>query len=155
MTVRTIAILAFSLISTGCVTARQVVRVYSDPPGAAIRVDCDGVARSSGRTPGVVALSRRSLECAVTLSRPGYETQTLRFERFGAPVNPQTIKSGLLIGGLSAVGTALSGGTSSQRAQALGSGLVLAGLFLLGDEATGARYHFEPDLVNVRLDRKP
>jgi hypothetical protein len=70
-------------------------------------------------------------------------------------VNPQTIKSGLLIGGLSAVGTALSGGTSLQRAQALGSGLVLAGLFLLGDEATGARYHFEPDLVNVRLDRKP
>jgi hypothetical protein len=152
---RQIVLLAFSLAAAGCVTARQVVRVYSDPPGAAIRVDCDGLARSSGHTPGVVALSRRALECAVTLSRPGYETQTLRFERFGAPINPQTIKSGLLIGGLSAVGTALSGGTSSQRAQALGSGLVLAGLFVIGDEVTGARYHFEPELVNVTLDRKP
>src|SRR5690242_1556208 len=113
---RTIALLALSIAAAGCVTARQVVRVYSDPPGAAIRVDCDGEVRGSGYTPGVVALSRRAQECAVTLSRPGYETRTVAFERFVAPVSPQTIKSGLLIGGLSAMGTALSGGSSRQRA---------------------------------------
>jgi hypothetical protein len=151
---RTIALLVLSLIAAGCVTSRQVVRVYSDPPGAAVRLDCDGVARGSGHTPGVVALSRRAQECSVTLTRPGYEPRTLVFERIGSPVNRDAIKQGLLIGGLTAIGSTLSAGTSRQRAEALGSGLVLAGLFVLGDELTGARYHFEPEEVDVRLDPK-
>lgn len=149
---RTIALLFLSLIAAGCVNARQVVRVYTEPPGAAIRVECDGVARGSGYTPGIAVFSRRAQECAVTLSRPGYETRTVAFERIGAPVNRDAIKSGLLIGGLSAVGTALSGGKSHQQAEAIGTGLVMAGLFVLGDEMIGARYHFEPEEVDVRLD---
>ncbi len=151
---RTIALLTLTLLAAGCVTSRQVVRVYSDPPGAAVRLECDGVVRGGGHTPGVVALSRRAQECSVTLTRPGYAPQTIAFERIGSPVSGEAIKQGLLIGGLSAVGTALSGGTSRQRAEAVGSGLVLAGLFVLGDEVIGARYHFEPEEVDVRLDRK-
>lgn len=149
---RTIALLFLTIASFGCVNARQVVRVSTEPPGAAIRVECDGVARASGYTPGIAVFSRRARACAVTLTRPGYEPRTVAFERIGAPVNRDAIKSGLLIGGLTAVGTALSGGKSHQQAEAIGTGLVLAGLFVLGDEVIGACDHFEPEEVDVRLD---
>jgi hypothetical protein len=148
---RTIALLAL-ILASGCITSRQIVRVDSEPRGAAIGVECDGTRRSSGHTPGMVALSRRAHGCSLTLTRPGYEPRTISFERVTAPVNRQAIRSGLLIGGLSAVGAALSGGTPRQRAEAIGSGLALAGLFALGDEINGARNHFEPEEIDVKLD---
>ena len=112
---RTIALFVLTLTAAGCVTSRQVVRVDSEPRGAALSVECDGVSRGSGHTPGIVVLSRRAQACSVTLTRPG--------------------------------------GSSHQQAEALGGGVLLAGIFLLGDEVTGARAHFEPELLDVRLDR--
>ena len=144
---RTIALFALTLAAAGCVTARQVVRVDSEPRGAALRVECDGVSRGSGYTPGVVALSRRAKACSVTLTRPGYAPQTT------APMNREAIKDGLLIGGLTAMGTAVSSATSHQQLEALSSGVLLAGIFILGDKVSGAGVHFEPELVEVRLDR--
>jgi hypothetical protein len=132
---RHIALFLLALTAAGCVTSRQVVRVYS------------------GRTPSIVVLSRRAKECSVMLTPPGYEPRTIAFDRVGAPMNRDAIKDGLLIGGFSAIGTALSGGTSRQRVEAVGSGLILAGLFVLGDEVIGARDHFEPEFIDVKLDR--
>ncbi len=98
-------------------------------------------------------LSRRAQACSVTLTRPGFQPRTIPFERLTTPVSREAIKSGLLIGGLAAMGGALSAGSSHQQAEALGGGVLLAGIFIPGEEVTGARTHFEPEVVDVRLER--
>jgi hypothetical protein len=71
------------LVTTGCATMRngpqQNVSVRTDPAGANVEVSC-GNATSTHVTPAVVRLPRRADECRLTITRDGFESETVQFE---------------------------------------------------------------------------
>ena len=139
------AILAMLLI--GCATARhgpfQHVAVGSDPPGAAVRVECGGRAADVGVTPIRVSLHRRASSCRLVITHAGYEDATFNFNRAPDPYYwgnfPLGIAAGQAIGGNIGTGIGLLGGA--------GGGLLI-------DWVVGSMWRQNPPRVEVTLKKR-
>ena len=70
---------------SGCATVAhgrfQQVPVVSNPPGAAVEVDCGQGPVVAGETPVVVKVRRKAEFCAITLTRDGYRPATVTLAR--------------------------------------------------------------------------
>jgi hypothetical protein len=80
-----VALLAIPLL-TGCATLvnggrDQTVPVRSEPPGAAVHVDCGKARPDAGVTPVDVVLDRSADPCSITIVKAGYEDWQVDFRR--------------------------------------------------------------------------
>ena len=76
------ALACLILLATGCATMRggpqQDVPVRTDPEGATVAVSC-GSATGTYSTPVVVRLPRRADDCRLTVTKEGFEPETVQF----------------------------------------------------------------------------
>ena len=80
-----VALLAIPLLA-GCATLvnggrDQIVPVRSEPPGAAVHVDCGKAHTNAGVTPVDVVLDRSADACSITIVKTGYEDWQVDFRR--------------------------------------------------------------------------
>ena len=136
-----------AMLSIGCATVRhgpfQDVAVDSDPPGAAVHVECGGRAADVGVTPIRVSLHRRASSCRLVLTHAGYEDATLNFNRVPDPYYwgnfPLGIAAGEAIGGNIGTGAGFLGGA--------GGGLLI-------DWVVGSMWKQTPTHAEVTLKKR-
>ena len=157
------ALTAVATIRCGTIVhgSSQNLPVTSDPPGAAVRVSCADGTAAEATTPATIPLRRNAENCALTVSKSGFETETVALRRaksnaivgnVGASV--LTMAAGIVVGVLAGIalgGGNLYGSDSTINAAAIAGGI--AGLVLPGwlDARSGAMYRQEPARVDVTL----
>jgi hypothetical protein len=84
-TVTLVGLGLLSVLTTGCATLltrpTQGIPVSSTPTGAHTSLECDGVTTPGGDTPTVIQVQRRAESCVITLSREGFEPQSIALEQ--------------------------------------------------------------------------
>ena len=142
------AVVAVVLFTQGCATLHhgrhQEVPVVSDPPGATVEVRC-GKAQPPAVTPATVRLPRRVEECSLTLTRPGFQSETVVFHSSPSRWFWANF-AGPIAGGMS--------GATRQSDQAFIDfliGAVLGGAGFGIDALTGAMWELEPARVERKL----
>jgi hypothetical protein len=74
---------AVMMFTQACATVHngrhQEVRVVTDPPGATVDVHC-GKPQPATMTPATIRLPRRVEECSLTLTQPGFQSETVVFD---------------------------------------------------------------------------
>ncbi len=139
---------AVVIFTQGCATVHngrhQEISVVSDPAGANVEVRC-GKIQPAAVTPTTVRLPRRVEQCSLTLTRPGFHSETVVFHArpsgwFWANF------AGPIIGGVS----------SATRDSGLAFmdfivGALLGGVGFGIDALTGAMWELEPAQVERKL----
>ncbi len=136
------------LFAQGCATVQngrqQEVPVDSDPAGAAVVIHC-GRPQRAAVTPTTVRLPRRADPCSLTLTRPGFQPETVAFDsvpsrwvwaNFAAPIAGGAV------------------GATRQSDQAFVDhliGVILGGLGFAVDAVTRAMWELEPAKVERKL----
>ncbi len=149
------------MIALGCGSmfhgATQSIPVNSTPPGATARALCNDGSAVEATTPGTLMLRRNAEGCAITVSKAGYESQTVTLAR-GKSASmianvPAAIPSAL---GGGIAGIIICRGSSSYAGGCFGAGALL-GLLLPGylDARTGAMYTQRPERIEITLRPKP
>src|SRR5256885_9344949 len=120
----------------------QQISVDSTPPGATARATCSDGSAVEATTPGKLLMRRNAEGCSITVSKTGYESQSVAFTR---------AKSAAMIGNVGAslgsaaagaiVALIVCGGNHNYAGGCVGVGALL-GLLLPGyvDAQTGAMY---------------
>lgn len=141
-------IVAMALFSQGCATVHhgrhQEISVVSDPAGANVEVRC-GKPQQATVTPTTVRLPRRVEHCSLTLTHPGFQSETVMFDsgpsgwvwaNFAAP----------LAGGI-------SGATRGSDLAFFDFlvGALIGGVGIGIDAMTDAMWHLEPAKVERKL----
>jgi hypothetical protein len=145
------AFVAVLVFAQGCATVHngrhQDVRVVSDPAGATVDLTC-GRPQPPALTPTTVRLPRHVEECSLTLTREGFQPETVVFE---AGVN-RWFWANLAgpIGG----GTVGATRGSDQAFVDFLVGAALGGLGFSIDAITGALWEWEPTAVERKLTPK-
>ncbi len=140
--------IAVIIFTQGCATVHhgrhQEIRVVTDPAGATVEVHC-GRPQPTAITPTTVRLPRRVEECLLTLTRPGFHSETVVFDsspsgwvwaNFAAPIAGGAI------------------GATRQSDQAFVDfllGALLGGAGIGVDALTDAMWHLEPATVERKL----
>lgn len=141
-------VVAVVLFAQGCATVHngrhQEIRVVTDPAGANVEVHC-GKAQPAAVTPTTVRLPRRVEQCSLTLTRPGFQSETVVLDS-SPSVWFWANFAGPIAGGLS--------GATRHSDQAFVD--FLLGAFLGGagfgiDALTGAMWELEPASVERKL----
>jgi hypothetical protein len=146
-----------ALLTVGCGTlvhgSAQQISVSSTPPGATARATCNDGSAVEATTPGTLLLRRNAEGCSITVSKAGYESQSVALTR-GKSASmvanvPAAIPSAL---GVGLAGLIVCGGRSNTAGACFGVGAIL-GLFLPGylDARSGAMYSQRPDHIDVAL----
>ncbi len=146
------------LFGVGCGTIvhgpTQQLSVNSTPPGATARATCNDGSSVEATTPGTLLLRRNAEGCSITVSKGGYESQTVALTR---------TKSSAVFGGNvgAALPSMLAGGLVGllvcRNNESVAFGCVLlggaAGLLFPGylDARSGAMYTQQPGKVDVVL----
>ena len=141
--------LAAAVIFTqGCATVHngrhQDISVVSDPAGAGVEVRC-GKVQQAAVTPATVRLPRRVEDCSLTLTRAGFQSETVVFDTVPSKWLWMNF-AGPIIGGAS--------GATRHSDQALLdflSGALLGGVGFTIDALTGAMWELEPASVERKL----
>ena len=141
-------LIAIVILTPGCATVHngryQQISVVTDPAGATVDVRC-GKLQPAAVTPTTVRLPRRVEQCSLTLTRPGFHSETVAFDstpsgwvwaNFAAP----------LAGG--AVGATRG---SDQAFVDFLIGALLGGIGIAVDALTDAMWHLEPAAVERKL----
>lgn len=136
------------LTLSGCATLHngrhQKVSVVTDPAGAAVQVQC-GKVQTEAVTPTTVRLPRRFESCSLTVTRPGFRSETVVFDQhpshwvwgnFAAPV------AGVVAGGA---------GKQILQTPEFWLGYISGGLGFALDALTGAVWKLEPAKVELKL----
>lgn len=144
-------IFAIIILTQGCATVHngryQEIDVVTDPAGASIEINC-GKPQPTSLTPATVRLPRGAEECSLTLTRDGFQSETIAFDsspsswvwgNFGAPI----------IGG--AVGATRQ---SDQAFVDFFVGALIGGVGFGVDALTGAMWQLEPARVERKLTPK-
>ncbi len=148
------------LLSAGCATAvhgtYETVPVDSFPRGAQIAVACGHAPADAGVTPASVQLERAAKDCRLTLSKSGYDTKVVVFERQKSRATTANKVVGVPVGLITAIGL----GFVTQ--DWLDSDDLLIGGFEAGfglgdtiDEHSGGAYKQVPGQLYVVLVRTP
>jgi hypothetical protein len=141
-------LIAVVMFTQGCATLHngrhQNVSVVSDPAGATVEVRC-GKAQPAAVTPATVRLPRKVEECSITLSKPGFQSETVVFATspnrwFWANF------AGPIIGGT-------SGATRHSDLAFIDFlvGAFIGGIGFATDAITGAMWELEPAKVERKL----
>lgn len=136
----------------------QVVPVRSTPSGATIHVDCGTAPANGGTTPAEVILQRKAEHCAITMTMPGYDDQTVTFTRVASRVVWTNLVPGLALGLLAGAATVNPLSTDDDNAgnKAAVTGIIVgAGAGAAIDVHTGAAFRQIPSSVDVTLQRRP
>ena len=155
----TIAALA-ALLTAGCGSmfhgATQSITVNSAPPCATARGTCNDGSAVEATTPGTLLLRRNAEGCSITVSKTGYESQTVALARGKSGSMIANVPTSLV----SAIGGGIAGiivchGSSNIAGGCFGAGALL-GLLVPGylDARTGAMYTQRPERVDVTLRPK-
>jgi len=137
---------------------REMIHVESLPSGGVIELDCgtaSGVA--PGTTPADVEIPRRQDPCRLTVSKAGFRTfavELTRRVRKGFYGNIASPFGGLLIGAAAeprCQGECWFGGYSTAIGTA--TGMIIGGIGMGVDAATGAMWEHEPKQVEAVLVR--
>jgi hypothetical protein len=136
------------VLTQACATVRQgrdqQVRVSTDPPGASVEIRC-GAPQPPAVTPTTIRLPRRVEACSLTLTHPGFRSETVTFDRvpskwvwanFAGPISAGAV------------------GATRQSDQAFVdflSGAALGGAGFAVDALTGAMWEHEPLSVERKL----
>jgi hypothetical protein len=139
---------AVVLFTQGCATlhngSHQEISVVSDPAGAKVEVHC-GKPQPAAVTPVTVRLPRRAPDCSLTLTLPGFHSETVMFDsspsgwvwaNFAAPIAGGTI--GATRG-------------SDQAFVDFLVGALIGGVGIGIDAMTDAMWHLEPAKVERKL----
>jgi hypothetical protein len=145
-----------ALVFTGCATIQhgpmQRIRVDSEPVAATIRThDCGPGSTKAARTAGIVWVNRRATRCALTISAPGFEPQTVRLQR----VLSHEARDNARIFAELCDGDALDCNSFSDVVAAVFLGGIFAGTGFGVDAATGAMVALEPNDIHVTLVEAP
>ena len=140
--------LAVVIFTQGCATVHhgrhQTISVVSDPAGANVEVRC-GKTQPTAVTPTKVRLPRRVEQCSLTLSRSGFQSETVVFS--SSPSGWVWANfAGPIVGGVS--------GVTRQSDQAFVDflfGALLGGVGFGIDALTGAAWELEPAEVELEL----
>ena len=142
---------AVVIFSQGCATVHhgryQDVMVVSEPAGATDDLRC-GKQQPSAVTPATVRLPRRVEECSLTLTRAGFQSETVLFD---------SIPSGWLWGNFAGpIAGGVIGATrgSDQAFIDFLGGAILGGAGFAIDALTGAMWQLEPAGVDRKLAPK-
>ena len=121
-----LAVLSLLIVSCATITrgVHEKLTVTSDPSGATVQLSSG----ERGVTPAKFVKARRGENFMVTISKPGYISQTVKVESKGGPT-----------GGTAMAANAVSGG--------------IVGVAV--DASTGAYYSFYPNPIFVRLMPEP
>jgi hypothetical protein len=161
---RRLLLLLLALVTVRCATVTlgryQTVPVESNPSGAAVRVSCGDYERDAGVTPVKVELLRKAETCTLTLTKDGYEPETVEFQRGRSAMVYGNIVPGFFTGTLTGAGAGLVAVLAEASDEviigAFAAGFATgAGLPALVDEATGAMYKHQPERVEVALRPRP
>lgn len=150
------AILASAVLlgSVRCATVAdgsyETVRVTSNPPGAAIGVDCGrSERRPNAKTPATVRLQRSADPCRIVVTKAGYEHAVVQLRREFSRRALSNYNAAL--GGLEAMDAVCC----EDEWAILGVFTVGSALFgtvgLAVDRASGAMYRHEPQFVHLQL----
>ena len=149
-----VAVLAVSqLIACATATSRPQahIEVNSNPAGADAVIECAGGVRATGVTPTRVAIPRNVEGCVLTVSKAGMSPQQMGLQRdlsgkFWGPLAAGVAATALL--GYLAVNDEGDGGLA---AVTLGPVAILGLTSAFVDTATGRRWGYEPDSIEVTL----
>src|SRR6185295_15670096 len=110
MKTRCLVLLPFLLL-TSCATitrgVHEKLNVVSDPPGANIKLSSG----EKGVTPAKFVKSRRGESFTVTVSKPGYVSQTVKVESKGGATGGTAMAGNAIAGGL--IGIAVDASTGA------------------------------------------
>jgi hypothetical protein len=157
-------LLLVALFTAGCASMVngkfQNIPVTSTPPHAAIELACPGREPAhAGYTPATLHLLRQDDGCTITLSKLGYDEETIRFERAVSPATALNVVPGTVLGAASGLFAYLGSlvvlpepiasdiGNSAFAAAASAPEAV--------DERTGAAFELVPREIHVRLAPRP
>lgn len=142
------SLLAVVMFTQACATVQngrhQEVRVESDPAGAAVEVRC-GKPQPAAVTPATVRLPRRADPCSLTLTRPGFQSETVVFDSVPSRWVWANF-AGPIVGG--------AVGATRQSDQAFIDhliGVILGGAGFAIDAITRAMWELEPATVERKL----
>ena len=144
------AVLALSAFSCATVThgTHESIAFDSSPQGAAVEMKCEKLTRNA-TTPASINIPRNAADCVATISKDGYKTATVTFDRAPAPVywlNFVPISVGPI--GFSDNAPFSLGGDAALT-------ILLSGIVGMGVDAfDGAMFKHEPARVNVTLETR-
>lgn len=143
----------------------QILPVNSDPSGAVARLTCADGTAGEATTPGSLLLRRNAEACTLTVSKSGYQTETVALHRGKSSVMIGNIGTsaigavtGIIVGVLA--GAAVSNGNLFSGGSALDAGAIIGGVIGVLtpgwiDARTGAMYRQDPPRVDVKLKPAP
>ena len=141
-------LIAVLMLAQGCATVQngshQNISVVTDPAGANVEVQC-GEAQPPAVTPATVRLPRRVVPCSLTLTHPGFQSETVVFD---------SVPGGWTWANFA--GPAIGGtiGATRQSDQAFVDfliGALIGGIGFGVDALTDAMWELEPDKVERKL----
>lgn len=164
---RLIAIACLCGLALGCATVRggptQNVAVTSEPDGAMVTARCGRSTAATVTTPGTISVSRRAVPCEIVVEKEGYDAATVVLAREVSPRFWSNMKypplAGVVAGAL-AGGDCSGGGFgpcfSAEETGTVGAilGLVVGGIGLAIDGATGAMFQRNPPEIHVTLSSR-
>lgn len=130
----------------------QRIQVDSDPLEATVRTkDCGPGSTKVAKTDAVVWVNRRATRCTLTISAPGFESQSVRLRRV---MSAEARDNALVFAELCDPG-ALDCNSFSDVLTAVFLGGIIGGTGFGVDAATGAMFAQEPNEVYVELREAP
>ena len=151
MNLKLMTFVAVVLLTQGCATLHngrhQEIEVVTDPAGAIVEVHC-GKEQPAAVTPTTIRLPRRVEQCSLTLTRPGFHSETVVFD---------SSPSGWVWGNLAAPIAGAASGATRQSDEAFTDfflGALLGGAGFGIDALTGAMWQLEPAKVERKLAPK-
>lgn len=144
-------LLAVVVLAQGCATVHngrhQEIAVITDPAGANVEVRC-GKPQPASVTPTTVRLPRRVEQCSLTLTRSGFQSETVVFE---------SSPSGWVWGNFAGPGVGGTVGATRHSDQAFVDfliGALIGGAGFGIDALSGAMWQLEPARVERKLTPK-
>lgn len=147
-----LAACCLSLISCATMTTgtRENIVINSDPAGAEASLVCNGTPAGSGVTPTTITIRRNAGDCALTLSKDGFETLTVPIEQ---GVNP-AYWTNMVFSPLAPAGAYVLW-LGNPEEKAIGVGILVTAAVVFGtDFWTGAVHAHKPDRIDAVLKRK-
>ncbi len=143
-----------SLLVVACGPTMQVIRIYSDPPGAEVLLKGTVVAT----TPAQVKVSKKEADLSLRIEKDGYNPVDVLLRRSFDPwFVPKGCGLALLFGGVYAVQNALRGvdpGTVGGLIPVVAGTTAFFGADMIGGFVTGAAYKISPREVTVGLNKE-
>jgi hypothetical protein len=149
-----LALALASLLATACGPAMQVIRVYSDPPGADVLLKGTVVAT----TPAQVKVSKKETGLSLRIEKEGYKPVDVLLRRSFDPwFVPKSCGLGLLLGGLYGAQAMLKEHgvlTLGGFAGSVAGGVTVFGVDLVDGFAEGGAYKLSPCEISVGLNKQ-